>query len=78
MNINKQTLITLVLVLVTAFTSIYFTKLSYKEFVRVEKTDSGNFIIVQEKIYSISELKTEGFERVDIFATRNAKVFNIK
>lgn len=65
----------LTIIAVSVLTTYYFTNQHYKNYVPINHTDSGNFIIVNEKIFTVSELKTDGFERIDILASRGTKSF---
>jgi hypothetical protein len=71
----KNALLNITILAISIITTYYYTSQSYKNYAPISHTDSGNFIIVNEKIFTVSELKTDGFERIDILASRGTKSF---
>jgi len=63
MNITAITIGGLVLMVASGFAGGYInnisTKHQYDDYVKIEKTKSGNFYIKDQHIYSVSELQTE-------------------
>ena len=64
MNITAITIVCgLVLMVASGFAGGYInhasTKHQYDDYVKIEKTKSGNFYIKDQHIYSVSELQTE-------------------
>jgi hypothetical protein len=71
----KNLLLNAILAISAATFTYYYTSNHYKNYAPISHTDSGNFIIVNEKIFTVTELKTDGFERIDILASRGTKSF---
>lgn len=74
-SLLKNALLNLTILAVSVIATYYYTNQQYKNYVPISHTDSGNFIIVNEKIFTVTELKTDGFERIDILAGRGTKSY---
>jgi len=71
----KNALLNLTILVISCLLTYYYTNQKYTNYAPISHTDSGNFIIVNEKIFTVTELKTDGFERIDILASRGTKSF---
>ena len=71
----KNALLNFTILVLSCVSTYYYTTLPYKNYVPINHTDSGNFIIVNEKIFTVTELKTDGFERIDIFSNHSSKTY---
>lgn len=64
---NNVRIIVLTAVMLALMTIPYlYVKDQYKGYVKVENTQSGKFIIMDHRIYTVSELVTEQSEKVNL------------